>query len=312
MLSLIGLIMLVLGCQAPESNDLEDGKLRVVATTGMLYDAVVNIGGDAIQATSIMGPGVDPHLYKATQGDLSRLTAADLIVYNGLYLEGKMAEILGKLSSRKKIIAAAEAIPQDELIATTQFGHSYDPHVWFDVHLWQKVVEAIAAGLSAADADNADHFQARKEVYLARLDSLHEEVKQSISTIPKQQRTLVTAHDAFAYFGQAYDIEVQGLQGLSTASDFGLKDIANITDLVIEKRLPAIFVETSVSEKAINAVVQGCRARGHEVAIGGYLYSDAMGALGTPHGTYIGMVTANVKTIVEGLSGEQQHREGSN
>lgn len=289
----------IISCQPTETEN--DGRLQVVATTGMLYDAVINIAGEKVIAQAIMGPGVDPHLYKATQGDLSKLNQADIIIYNGLYLEGKMGEILKKLSARKSIIAAAEAIPDEQLISSTVFGHSYDPHVWFDVSIWQEAVKEISSKLQAIDAENAAYYKQKTTAYLSTLDSLHGWVKTEIEKIPKKQRVLVTAHDAFGYFGRAYNIEVRGLQGLSTASDFGLKDIADITDLIIERNVKAIFVETSVSEKAINAVLIGCNEKGHEVTIGGYLYSDAMGEFGTPDGTYLGMVKSNVETITNGL-----------
>ncbi len=297
-------VILFSNCQVPTGQSNATTKATVVATTGMLYDAVLNIGKNDIDAQVIMGPGVDPHLYKATQGDLARLTQADLIIYNGLYLEGKMGEILEQLSERKPVVAAAESIPTQRLLATTQFGHSYDPHVWFDVNLWKEVVRTIGNSLQTLDTAKASVFQVRTEAYLQKLDSLHETVASRIAAIPQEQRVLVTAHDAFGYFGEAYDMEVKGLQGISTVSDFGLKDIAEITDLVIDRKLAAIFVETSVSEKAINAVIAGCRARGHKVSIGGYLYSDAMGAFGTKEGTYLGMVDANVSTIVDGLRAE--------
>lgn len=290
---------ILVSCQSNETAS--DGRLNIVATTGMLHDAVVNIVGDKIEVQSIMGPGVDPHLYKATQGDLSKLNQADLIIYNGLYLEGKMGEILEKLGRRKPVLAAAEKLPQADLIATTEFGSSYDPHVWFDVSIWSKVVQIISQEIQRFDAENASVYKQNTEQYLATLNTLHNEVIRKISEVPNDQRVLITAHDAFGYFGRAYDIEVRGLQGLSTATDFGLRDIAEITDLIIERDIKAIFVETSVSDKAIKAVLSGANEKGHEVVIGGYLFSDAMGEFGTEEGTYLGMVKKNVEVIVEGL-----------
>ena len=298
-LLLAGLFLFACGTTAEKEN--ESNKPFVVTTTGMLYDAVRNIAGDKVEAIALMGPGVDPHLYKATQGDLVKINKADLVIYNGLFLEGKMGEILEKVAKRKPVLAAAESLPKGQLISSSQFSHSYDPHVWFDVSLWQRVVTSVARELQKLDTTNALFYQERLETYSEELQLLHHEVIRAINEIPEKQRTLVTAHDAFGYFGRAYQMEVEGLQGLSTASDYGLKDIALITDLIIDRDLRAIFVETSVSEKAIKAVLDGCQEKGHQVKIGGALYSDAMGAFDTKEGTYAGMVRSNVKTIVSGL-----------
>ncbi len=299
--SLLGFLFIVLiaGCSPTEKNN--SGKLQVVTTTGMLYDAVINIAKDKVAAQALMGPGVDPHLYKATQGDLSKLNQADLIIYNGLLLEGKMGDILQKLGRVKSVYAAAENIPQNQLLSSVQYENAYDPHIWFDVNMWKGAVGRISEVLQKVDSTNAEFYASNTTKYLKRLDSLHAYVDSTIATIPKQQRILVTAHDAFRYFGRAYNIRVEGLQGISTVSDFGLRDIAQITDLIIENKVKAIFVETSVSDRAIKAVMQGCNERGHNVTIGGYLYSDAMGEFGTPEGTYVGMVERNVQTITESL-----------
>lgn len=295
----IFLVMVLAGC-SPTKKD-NNGKLNVVTTTGMLYDAVLNIARDRVDAQALMGPGVDPHLYKATQGDLSKLNQADVIVYNGLLLEGKMGDILKKLGRTRAVFAAAEDIDQSALLSSVQYENAYDPHIWFDVNLWKQAVSSISTALQNEDSLNAEFYQQNTDIYLQRLDSLHDFVKTSISSIPENQRILVTAHDAFRYFGRAYDIRVVGLQGISTVSDFGLRDIAEITDLIIANKVKAIFVETSVSDRAIKAVMQGCNERGHDVKIGGYLYSDAMGEFGTYEGTYVGMVETNVKTITEEL-----------
>lgn len=293
------LLILVVGCNS--ANEEKSGRLKVVATTGMLYDAVVNIGAEHVDAEAIMGPGVDPHLYKATQGDLQRFNAADLIVYNGLYLEGKMSEILGKVGRRKPVIAAGESIPKEQLISAKDYENTYDPHVWFDVQRWKYVVEAISQALIQQDSINEEAFRANTDQYLRRLDSLDLYVRNKVLEIPKEQRILITAHDAFVYFGDAYGIQVEGLQGISTVADFGLKDIADLIDLIIANNIKAIFIETSVSQKSINAVVTGCREKGHDVKIGGSLYSDAMGTFGTTEGTYIGMFRKNVEVIVNAL-----------
>ncbi len=296
---LLLLIGIIFSCSVPEETDT--GKVKVVATTGMLYDAVINIGGDKIEAEAIMGPGVDPHLYKATQGDLSKFNKADLIIYNGILLEGKMSEVLEKLGRQKTVFAVAESIPEEMLLPSADYKDAFDPHVWFDVKRWSLIVKEIKKSLAAIDTANANYYQKNTNIYLKELDSLDSFAKSRILEIPENSRILITAHDAFSYFGDAYGIQVKGLQGISTVADFGLKDIANIIDIIISNNIKAIFVETSVSEKSINAVVTGCKEKGHEVRIGGYLYSDAMGEFGTLEGTYLGMFRKNVNTIVDAL-----------
>ena len=291
----------LLACGNKSDQQEQNAKPHIVATTGMLYDAVINIGGDQLTAEAIMGPGVDPHLYKATQGDHSKINKADLIVYNGLQLEGKMSEILEKLGRQKPVIAAAEKVPTEQLKSATGYQDAFDPHIWFDVKRWKYAVQAISEAIIELDSVNGSLYQERTTKYLGQLDSLDAYVQSSIQEIPEGQRILVTAHDAFVYFGDAYGIQVAALQGISTVADFGLKDIADLIDLIIENNIKAIFVETSVSEKSINAVIQGCKEKGHEVQIGGYLYSDAMGEFGTEEGTYIGMFKKNVETIVNAL-----------
>ncbi|MEQ8241419.1 MAG: zinc ABC transporter substrate-binding protein [Cyclobacteriaceae bacterium] len=291
---------ILLGCNTAEKT--ANDKPKIVTSTGMLYDAVINIVGDKMEAEALMGPGVDPHLYKATQGDLSKLREADIIVINGLLLEGKMGEILKQLGKSQPVVAAAESIPDSLLRSSLQYEDAYDPHVWFDVSLWKYAVNEIGAAIVAYDEPNKKYYQTNLEKYISQLDDLHAYVKREISSIPKEKRVLITAHDAFGYFGAAYDIRVEGVQGLSTVSDFGLRDISDISDIIIKNNVSAIFVESSVSDKAIKAVMQGCNDKGHEVKIGGSLFSDAMGALGTVEGTYIGMVQHNTKTIVQELS----------
>ncbi|WP_420318853.1 metal ABC transporter solute-binding protein, Zn/Mn family [Ekhidna sp.] len=294
----VTIVLLLLGCQQQKKTN---EKPHVVATTGMLYDAVINIAGDKMTAEAIMGPGVDPHLYKATQGDLSKFNKADLIVYNGILLEGKMSDILKKLGRQKPVVAAAESVPREMLKSAIGYQDAYDPHIWFDVRRWRYAVKAISHALIKLDSANQEFYEANTKTYVQRLDSLDSYVRKRISEIPENQRILVTAHDAFVYFGDAYGIRVEALQGISTVADFGLKDIADIIDLIIENDIKAIFVETSVSEKSINAVVTGCKEKGHIVKIGGYLYSDAMGEFGTEEGTYIGMFKSNIETIVNAL-----------
>ncbi|MHC2991224.1 manganese transporter [Pontibacter sp. HJ8] len=296
-------ILLLSACTQTETKgELAPGnRMKIVTTTGILKDAVANIAGDAAEVESIMGSGVDPHLYKATQGDLNKLTGADVIIYNGLHLEGKMGEVLDKLSRQKTVIAAADGIPETELRSAPQFQDSHDPHIWFDVDLWQQVVKHLSNELQKKDPQHAALYQQRTEAYLQKLQALDAEVTTAIASIPEQQRILITAHDAFGYFGDAYNIQVRGLQGISTVSEFGLQDVSSLVKFIADNKIRAVFVESSVSPKAIEAVVEGSKQRGHDVRIGGTLYSDALGADGTPEGTYEGMVRYNVRTIVSSL-----------
>lgn len=293
--------VLHLACrQHGDARDREE-KIRIVATTGMIGDAVANIAGEHADVVTLMGPGVDPHLYKATHGDLERLSAADVIFYNGLHLEGKMGEVFDKLGRLKPVVAVAGNIPEDMLRKVPGFQGAYDPHIWFDVKLWQRAVAGISQFLQEYDSAHRDEYRQRSDAYLSRLDSLHTAVGKYVEEIPAPQRVLITAHDAFGYFGDAYNIEVRGLQGISTLSEFGLRDVTDLVNFIIARKVKAIFVETSVSGKSIEAVMEGCRKKGWQVNIGGSLFSDAMGSAGTPQGHYIGMVDANVRTIVESL-----------
>lgn len=295
------LAILIAGTACQPKEKTRNGKLQVVTTTGMIYDAVINIAGDQVVAKALMGPGVDPHLYKATQGDLKKLQDADLIFYNGLHLEGKMGEVFEKLGRLKSVKAVSSDMPDSLFRASELYPGTFDPHIWFDVSLWKEAVKNVHYNLVLSDEANKAIYDRNANRYLRTLDSLHKEVKQAILSIPENQRMLITAHDAFGYFGDAYEIEVNGLQGISTLSEPGLKDVADLVNLITGHKIKAVFIETSVSEKAINAVVEGCRKKGHDVKIGGSLYSDAMGPFGAFEGTYIGMVHSNVQTIVNAL-----------
>lgn len=297
---LLVVILALGGCTSNQKSTV-GGKLKVVTTTGMIYDAVRNVAGDYVDVTALMGPGVDPHLYKATQGDLQKLTDANVILYNGLHLEGKMGEVFENLSRTKAVFAVSANIPDSLLRTVPGFENTHDPHIWFDVALWKEAVKTISRTLQEQDTLHKDIYQKNTISYLSKLDSLHETVKQRISSIPFQQRVLITAHDAFGYFGDAYSIEVRGLQGISTMSEFGVRDVSDLVTFIVDRKIKAIFVETSVSHKSIEAVIESCKEKGWNVNIGGSLYSDAMGEAGTSAGTYIGMVDANVTTIVNAL-----------
>lgn len=277
------------------------GKLAVVATTGMIADAVKNIAGETVTVHGLMGPGVDPHLYKATKGDIDRLNNADIIFYNGLNLEAKMTEIFRQMESSKTTVPIGDVVPDSLRRHPAQFQGHPDPHIWFDVSLWESAVQQVSMTLIGRDSSKMDMYCKNATAYLDSLDALHHWVKQQIALIPEDQRILVTAHDAFGYFGRAYGIEVEGLQGISTVTEAGLYDVTHMIDLLVERKIKAVFVESSVPRKSIEAVVEGCRSRGHEIVIGGELFSDAMGQAGTPEGTYLGMVRHNVNAIVKAL-----------
>jgi manganese/zinc/iron transport system substrate-binding protein len=295
---------LVSGCPTdrPGRTDVTGRKLRVTVTIGMIADTAKAVGGDRVEVATLMGPGVDPHLYKASEGDLRRLSEADLILYNGLNLEGKMGDIFVKMASRgRPTVAVTEAVDPKLLREPPEFAGHYDPHIWFDVSMWQQTIEPVVKALSALDPASRVAYEHNGAQYLDQLAQLHAYCQEQMATIPKQRRVLVTAHDAFGYFGRAYDIRVLGLQGISTSSEYGPRDIQRMVELIEGERIPAVFVESSVPRRSIEAVVEGCRARGHSVKIGGTLYSDAMGAAGTPEGTYPGMVRHNVEAIVAAL-----------
>lgn len=278
----------------------------VLATTGMIGDLAERVVGASARVEVLMGPGVDPHLYKASERDVRRFNDADVILYNGLHLEGKMGEILTKMARRKPVIPVAETLPRERLLEPPDHPGQVDPHVWFDVALFAEVlggmVEAFEA-LFSSSPEEVEAIRTRAESLRRELESLDEWVSQKVSSLPREQRVLITAHDAFGYFGRRYGIEVMGLQGLSTATEAGIADVTRLVGVILERKIPAVFVETSVPTRTLEAVQAACREKGHEVKIGGQLYSDAMGAAGTDAGTYFGMVRHNVETIVSSLSG---------
>jgi manganese/zinc/iron transport system substrate-binding protein len=299
LLFLLTLSILLFSCGS--NNEKSNGKLKVVTTTGMIADIIKNVGLDSVEVSALMGPGVDPHLYKATQGDLGRLQKADIIFYNGLHLEGKMGEIFENLERIKTVVPVSRQLEAGVLLTDPIYTGAHDPHIWFDVSIWASTINQVLATLIETDPENEAYYASNAQVYAKSLNELHRWVKNEIAIIPADQRTLITAHDAFNYFGRAYSIEVKGLQGISTLSEFGLKDRVDLVNFIVERKIKAVFVETSVSERNIRAIIEGCQQKGHDVVIGGKLYSDAMGAEGSPDGTYIGMVKANVNTIVRAL-----------
>lgn len=293
------LLALLLGLSACGGQQDDDGRPQIVATTMMLEDLLNNLGGDLIQVEGIMGPGVDPHVYRATPGDFASMERADLIVYNGHFLEARLAEVLSNIPTRT--YAAAETLPEDRLIQAFEYGGNYDPHVWFDASLWVEVARGVADRLIEVMPEQEQAIQENTQAYLSELEELHSWAQERIQEIPDERRMLITAHDAFRYFGQAYDIEVKGLQGLSTQSDYGVREVSEMVSLIIERDIPAIFLESSVAPRSIESLIRGVEQRGGKVNLGGELYSDAMGARDTPEGTYTGMFRHNVNTITEAL-----------
>lgn len=299
---LLIILPLLAGCgEGGADRQAGSGPLRVVATTSLIADTASRIAGPHARVEGLMGPGVDPHLYKASESDVRRLAEADLVLYNGLHLEGKMGDILTKMARSRPVVAVTEEIPQEQLREPPELAGQYDPHVWFDVSLWEKTLDPIARELSALDPAHAADYKANAEALSAELRGLDAWVSQQTGTLPEQQRVLVTAHDAFGYFGRRYGMEVIGLQGISTLSEAGLHDVERVVDVVLARKVKAIFVESSVPRRSIEAVQAALREKGHPVKIGGQLYSDSLGAAGSPAGTYPGMVRANVQTIVEAL-----------
>ena len=294
-------LVIALACQ-PNNSREDNDRFTIVATTGMIADAARIIGGDSTQVIGLMGPGVDPHLYKPTQGNIQDLYRADLVLYNGLMLEGKMQEVLEKMQHNKPVAAVTTDIPEDKLLIPEGHAGAPDPHIWFDVQLWQIAVKTISQQMQENNPGQAATYQRNTSNYLQQLDSLDLWVHQTLARIPKEQRVLITAHDAFGYFGVAYDMEVRGLQGISTLAEYGLRDIQDLVAFIAARKIPAVFIESSVSAKALEAVVSGARDRGQPLRIGGSLFSDALGPAGTPEGTYVGMVHHNITTITEALT----------
>lgn len=301
-MGIAALTLMLAACNEETStNEGAEKERNVVATTGQIADAVKIIGGENLTVTTLMGPGVDPHLYKATQGDMTKLDNAEVIFYNGLHLEGQLQDIFDQMSEEKTVFAAAEVLEQSKLLADAEDNSLNDPHVWFDIMLWKEVVDGIGDTLVEEYPEYKEVFEKNEETYLAQLDELAAFAKQRAAEIPEEQRILVTAHDAFNYFGESLGFEVSGLQGLSTEAEYGVKDVENMVKYLVDNNIKAIFVESSVSDKAMQAVIEGAKEKGHDVTIGGELFSDAMGAEGTKEGSYIGMYEHNINTIVDSL-----------
>jgi manganese/zinc/iron transport system substrate-binding protein len=296
----------LVGCNqmAMADADISERTINAVTTTGMITDIVENVGGERIQVTGLMGPGVDPHLYKATAGNVTELMNADIIFYNGLHLEAQLGEVLEQMHSRTVIVAVSDGIDRAYLLAPLEFEGAYDPHIWMDVSLWMEAVRAVRDSLVELDPAHTEIYQSNASRYLAELEVLHQYVQSQAAKVAPDQRILITAHDAFNYFGRAYGFEVRGLQGISTVSEASTADVQDLAAFIVERRVPALFIETSVPTRTIDAVRAAVQAQGFAVRLGGELFSDALGNPGTPEGTYIGMVRHNIDTIIDALSTE--------
>jgi len=307
-LAILVAVVLVLAACGPieesELPDFSDRQINVVATTGMVGDIVQVVGGDRVEVTTLMGPGIDPHAYKASEGDVEKIGSADIVFYSGLHLEAKLADVFEKMGDQIVTVPVAEGIPINRRIVVGTGVAAYDPHVWFDVELWSIAVEEVRDTLVRIDPAHADAYNERAAAYQELMAELDAYAAEQAAWVPEGQRVLITAHDAFGYFAKAYNFEVLGLQGISTATEAGAGDIQDLADIIVERQIPAIFVETSVSPRTIQALQEAVRDRGYDVVVGGSLFSDAMGDPGTPEGTYLGMVRHNIDTIVGALVGD--------
>lgn len=285
---------------ACKNGGKSNGKLHITATTGMIADMAEQIGGQYVEVQALMGPGVDPHLYKPTQGDLSRLADADIVFHNGLHLEGKMTEVLQKMSKKQAVYAVSDTLSENQLLRVP--GSSFpDPHIWHDASLWKQCMWYMAGKMAASDPPHAQEYMKNAALLAASLDSLHEEVKSQMASIPEEKRILVTSHDAFEYYGKAYGVKVRGLQGISTVAEPGIRDINDLVNFIVDRKIKTVFVESSVSPRLMESVTEGCRNKGWNVNSGITLYSDALGQKGTPEGTYTGMLRYNSMQISRGL-----------
>ena len=289
------------GCRKKNPSN-SDGRLNIVTTTTMLYDLAVSIGGDLVNVTALMGPGIDPHLYQASAGDVTKMQGADIILYNGLHLEGKMGDVFAALSrSGRTIICAEDGLDDSALLSDENNPDIHDPHIWFDVSIWKYAAHHVAERLTGIDPENASAYSTNLETYLAGLDELEQYIKGRVAEVPERMRVLVTAHDAFRYFGRAYGFEVMGLQGISTDAEAGTADVSSLAAFIAQNRIKAVFVESSVPPRNIQALQAAVKARGFDVGIGGELYSDSLGDKDSGHDTYILTFKANIDTIVDAL-----------
>lgn len=301
-LLLLGVATFLSACNQEKnvSSESKNDKINIVTTIAQIGEPLSVIGGERVNVKSLMGPSVDPHLYNATHGDIQKIEDADIAFYNGLNLEMNMVDIFNEMSKTKTVLAIGETVPKEKLLKD-ETG-AIDPHIWFELDLWQQALNAAVEELKSYSPEDADYFEGNKQQYFAEIEKLKQEAAK-LADIPKEQRVLVTAHDAFGYFGRLHDIEVVGLQGLSTDAEIGVSDIQDTIKIIKEYNVPAVFIESSINASSIEAVIEGAKSEGLEVTLGGELYSDAMGEKGTEEGTYIGMYRYNVNTIYDALKG---------
>ncbi|MEO0692575.1 MAG: zinc ABC transporter substrate-binding protein [Pseudomonadota bacterium] len=295
---------LALSIALPAGQAVAEDKLTIVTTTGMIADAARQVGGDLVEVQALMGPGVDPHAYRQTRTDIVALANADLVLWHGLYLEAQMEEFLRDLEAETTVVAVAETLPENLLLGNEDYADKFDPHVWMNPNLWSRVVLTVRDTLIDANPEAEATFRANAETHLAELEDLARYTTEVLSSVPAESRVLLSAHDAFNYFGSTYGFEVTGIQGISTESEAGLQRIGKLVDMLVARDIRAVFVESSVSDRNVRALIEGAAAQGHEVTIGGTLFSDAMGADGTYEGTYVGMIDHNATTIAGALGGE--------
>jgi manganese/zinc/iron transport system substrate-binding protein len=280
-------------------------RLTVVCTISQLGDAVRQVAGEHAEVESLMGQGVDPHLYKPTRSDIVAMRRADIVFANGLLLEGKMTDALTRLrDAGREVVFVGESVDSDGLLHPEYFEGAPDPHVWMDLSLWIGCVERIGEALAGMDPPNASDYEANARAYVERIEELDGYAERVLGTVAPDMRVLITAHDAFNYFGRRYGFEVIGIQGISTESEAGVRDIEQLVDLLVELSIPSVFVESTVSDRNVRALIAGAGARGHEVSMGVSLFSDAMGEPGAYEGTFIGMFDHNVTSIVRALGGD--------
>ncbi|QDV63865.1 metal ABC transporter solute-binding protein, Zn/Mn family [Crateriforma conspicua] len=307
----IGLLVCItcwIGCGKPSDNQSKSpgsgATIRVIATTGMVADLVRAVGGERVDVVQVIGAGVDPHLYNPSRDDVALIMSGDVIFYSGLMLEGKLADTLGQVGRSKPVFAVTERIDKEYLLLPDDAAGHADPHVWMDASAWSQCVDVISEALVEFSAKDAETFRQNAAAYQSELEELHQYAKKTLATIPRKSRVMITSHDAFNYFGRAYDLEVLGVQGLSTESEAGLQQINELVDLLVQRKVRAVFTESSVSPKNIKALIEGAAAQGFEIKLGGVLFSDAMGPQGTYEGTYVGMLDHNVTTVARALGGQ--------
>lgn len=301
-------VFVVLSFLVGVKTSLAQTRLDVVATTGMIADAAKQIGGGLVEVQALMGPGVDPHAYRQTRSDIVAMGKADLVLWNGLYLEAQMEDFLRDLGKTRPVVAVAEQVPENLLIGSEDYDGRFDPHLWMNPNLWARVVVNIRDAMIEVQPERSDVFTQNADAYLYTIGELARYTTGILSSVPTESRVVLSSHDAFNYFGTAYGYEVVGIQGISTDSEAGLQRISELVDMLVERQISAVFVETSVSDRNIRALIEGAAARGHAVVIGGELYSDAMGEPGTYAGTYVGMIDSNATTIARALGGKAPDR----